>query len=81
MTKLRFYEHFAVANGTIWLGLMLLAFCTGTHINTGLFGAIGFPLLSLFYAFFRRAQNSGSDEHSQPRHITMGEQGADGNPH
>ena len=57
MTKLRFYEHFAAAYGTIWLVLMLLAICTGTHINAGIFGLVGFPVLALVYAFVRRAQD------------------------
>lgn len=56
MTASRFYEHFATAYGTIWLVLMLVALCTGSYIQTGLFGLIGFPILSLIYALVRRSQ-------------------------
>lgn len=55
MTKLRFYEHFAVAYGTLWLIVMLLATFTWTPINTGLFGLIGFPIIALIYAFVKRS--------------------------
>lgn len=80
MKKLRFYEHFAVGYGTIWLVLMLLAVCTGTHINTGIFGLVGFPILALIYAFLRRAQGSGRCDCTQAIQATVGEQGAGGNP-
>jgi hypothetical protein len=53
MKPLRFYEHFAVAYGTQWLLVMLLATCTGSRINTGLIGLIGFPIIALLYAFWR----------------------------
>ena len=45
-----FYYHFAAAYGTIWFALLLLALITQKNINTGQFGLIGFPVLSLIYA-------------------------------
>lgn len=60
MTRLRFYEHFAVAYGTIWLVLMVVALLTQSNINTGAFGMFGFPALALIYAFFRRSQSRQS---------------------
>lgn len=80
MKRLRFYEHFAVAYGTIWLVLMLLAVCTETHINTGIFGLIGFPILALIYAFIRRARDAGRCDGTQAIRATAGEQGAGGIP-
>ena len=49
----RFYGNFAAAYGTIWLGMMVLALVTQSHIETGLLGLIGFPVISLIYAVFR----------------------------
>ena len=60
MTPLRFYEHFAVAFGTIWLVMLVLALLTQTNINAGIFGLIGFPILSLIYAFVRKSQVANS---------------------
>jgi cbb3-type cytochrome oxidase subunit 3 len=66
MKPLRFYEHFAAAYGTIWLVLMLVALISNTHINAGLFGLIGFPILSLAYAFVRKSQADGSVQTRNP---------------
>jgi len=48
-----FYGRFAAAYGTCWFVLMLVAVLTQSHINTGLFGFIGFPLIGIFYAIIR----------------------------
>ena len=63
MKPLRFYEHFACAYGTIWLLLMLVALITQSHIDAGLFGLIGFPIMALIYAFIRKAgsQKNGDE--------------------
>lgn len=79
MKKLRFYEHFSVVYRTICLVLVLLAVCTVTHINTGIFGLVGFPILALIYAFLRRAQGAGRCDCTQAIQATVGEQGAGGN--
>lgn len=55
----RFYGHFAAAYGTFWLIMMLLAVVTQSHIDAGLFGFIGFPIISLIYAVIR-VTSSGS---------------------
>ena len=57
MTPLRFYEHFAY--GTIWLLVLAIALATQQHIDTGLFGLIGFPVISLIYAFVRKSSEGG----------------------
>jgi hypothetical protein len=49
----RFYEHFAAAYGTMCLVVVLLAVVTQSHIETGLFGLIGFPIVALIYAAVR----------------------------
>ena len=53
MKPLRFYEHFACAYGTLWLILLACSIVTQEHINAGAFGAIGFPVIALVYAFIR----------------------------
>ena len=80
MTKLRFYEHFAVAYGTIWLILMLLAVCTASHINAGPYGLFGFPILALIYAFVRRAQSAGTNDKAEPPDSISCVEDAHGNP-
>lgn len=49
----RFYGHFAAAYGTCWLVLLATAFSTQSHIDTGLFGLIGFPVIGVVYAVIR----------------------------
>jgi hypothetical protein len=51
-----FYTDFATCYGTIWLALTAVALVSQTHINPGIFGVVGFPLISLIYA----ASRSGS---------------------
>ena len=62
---MKFYGHFAAAYGTCWLVVLVVAFLTGSHIETGLFGLVGFPLGALAYAAFRvtaseRDESSGA---------------------
>ena len=49
----RFYGNFAAAYGTLWLVMLLLAVVTQRHIDTGLFGLIGFPIIAIIYAVLR----------------------------
>lgn len=67
MKPLRFYEHFACAYGSLWLATMTLALLTRSHIDTGVFGLFGFPLISLIYAFVRRSGDI--DKHDEIRAI------------
>jgi membrane protein implicated in regulation of membrane protease activity len=60
--KLRFYEHFACAYGTLWLLILGLALVTHSYFNTGRFGMVGFPIISLIYAFMRRSQDRRDDD-------------------
>jgi cytochrome c-type biogenesis protein CcmH/NrfG len=60
--KLRFYEHFACAYGTLWLVILALALFTHSYFNTGQFGMVGFPIISLIYAFIRRSQDRREDD-------------------
>ena len=49
----RFYLHFASAYGSFWLVLMLIALVGQTHIDAGLFGLVGFPVISALYGMVR----------------------------
>lgn len=53
MGFIRFYGHFAAAYGTLWLVMLFIAFVTQSHIDTGLFGLVGFPIIALIYATAR----------------------------
>jgi hypothetical protein len=53
MGFLKFYGHFAAAYGTLWLVMLILAFVSQSHIDTGLFGLVGFPIIALIYATVR----------------------------
>jgi hypothetical protein len=54
----RFYGHFAAAYGTCWLVLLALAMVTMSNIQTGLFGLLGFPVISILYAIIRMTRPS-----------------------
>ena len=51
-----FYMDFAVAYASLFLAVLALALLSGTHIETGLFGLIGFPAIGVVYAFVRRGK-------------------------
>ncbi|MEM9345149.1 MAG: hypothetical protein AAGB26_00900 [Planctomycetota bacterium] len=53
MPLIRFYGHFAAAYGTLWLVMLLVAFMSQSHIDAGLFGLLGFPIIALIYAIAR----------------------------
>lgn len=50
---IRFYGYFAAAYGTMWLMIVFAALVSQSHIETGLFGLIGFPIIALIYAIVR----------------------------
>lgn len=50
-----FWIHFTSGYGMTFLSYPFVA---RTHINAGMFGLVGFPLIALFYALFRRSQDS-----------------------
>ena len=50
---LRFYGHFAAAYGTFWLVMLLMALVSQSHIDAGMFGMCGFPILAIIYAAIR----------------------------
>jgi len=52
-SALNFYGRFAAAYGTCWLLMVVLAVVTQSHIDAGVFGLVGFPLIALFYAVIR----------------------------
>jgi hypothetical protein len=53
-----FFTYFTSAYGTIWLAMFALAFVTQSHIDTGVIGLLGFPIIALIYAFYRRRSDS-----------------------
>ncbi|MCZ6690973.1 MAG: hypothetical protein O7H41_15390 [Planctomycetota bacterium] len=62
---LRSYEHFAAAYGTCWLVVLMVALAGQTHIETGLVGLLGFPIVGLVYACIRYAQTNARIEEFQ----------------
>ena len=58
----RWYGHFAAAYGTIWLGLLLVALMAQDHIDAGMFGLIGFPIIAAVYAFIRNGGTSREED-------------------
>ena len=55
----RFYGHLAAAYGTCWIVLLATALLTRSHIDAGLFGLIGFPVIGVVYAIIRfRSENA-----------------------
>lgn len=58
----RFYGHFAAAYGTCWLVVVGAAVLFQTHINTGLFGLVGFVVIAVIYAAMRMAARADGHE-------------------
>lgn len=58
----RCYVHFAAAYGTFWLLIMVAAVIGQTHIDAGLFGMIGFPIIAGVYAVIRTNQPTAEGE-------------------
>ena len=57
----RFYGHFAAAYGTFWLVMLGTAILSGSHIDAGAFGLIGFPLIAAVYAIARISGSPGQE--------------------
>jgi hypothetical protein len=57
-----FYTYFSSAYSTLWLIMFAIAFLTTSHVDAGVFGVIGFPIISAIYAFMRRT----NDKHKLP---------------
>ena len=53
-----FWTYFTSGYGMLWLTLLFCSLITQTHIDAGLFGLIGFPLIALVYAGIRRSQDA-----------------------
>lgn len=58
--KTSFWTYFTSGYGTLWLVLLCLGLITQTHIDAGLFGLFGFPIISVIYAAIRRSKDSES---------------------
>ncbi len=58
MKRTSWFTYFSSAYGTCWLILLAAALITSSRINTGLFGLIGFPLVGIVYAIFRRSRDA-----------------------
>lgn len=70
-----FYKNFAAAYGTCWLATMALALLGQKHVDAGMIGFIGFPLISFVYALVKSGQSKTkqarqqmpSEVHSSPQ--------------
>src|SRR5262245_59415840 len=69
MTWTKSYGHFAAAYGTCWLILLAAALVSQTHIDTGLFGLLGFPVVGCVYALYRRS--SGDSQGSELQELKV----------
>ena len=69
--RMKFYGHFAAAYGTIWLLMLGVSLITQSHIDAGLLGLVGFPIIALVYAFIRHYQSSSDtdQEHALRKRI------------
>ena len=59
--KTSFWTYFTSAYGLIWLVMLGCSLVTGSYIEAGKFGLIGFPVISAIYAWIRRSQDSEAD--------------------
>lgn len=55
MKRTSWFTYFSSGYGTCWLILFAVALLTQSHINTGIIGLIGFPVIGAIYAFVRRS--------------------------
>jgi hypothetical protein len=53
-----FYTYFSSGYGTMWLALLAFSIVTNSHVDTGEFGLIGFPIMAAIYAFYRRKSDA-----------------------
>jgi hypothetical protein len=56
--KTSFWTYFTSGYGTIWLILLGCSLVTQEHLDAGLFGLIGFPVIAALYAGIRRSNDS-----------------------
>jgi hypothetical protein len=68
-----FWTYFTSAYGMLWLVLLGVGLLTQTHIDAGLFGLIGFPVIAVIYGIIRSPNEWGKDvdetTHLPPRMI------------
>jgi hypothetical protein len=71
--KTSFWTYFTSGYGTLWLVLLGLGLVTQSHIDAGLFGLIGFPIIAAIYAWIRRSKDAevtGSEAAFLPPRMT-----------
>lgn len=56
--KTSFWTYFTSAYGMLWLALLGCSLIAQARLDAGVFGLIGFPIISVIYAWFRRSRNS-----------------------
>jgi hypothetical protein len=56
--KTSFWTYFTSAYGMIWMILLGTAFLVQEHLDAGLLGLFGFPLIAAIYALIRRAKDN-----------------------
>jgi len=60
--KTSFWTYFTSGYGTIWIVLLGCSLITQSHIDAGMFGLIGFPIIALIYAGIRRSMDSAEKQ-------------------
>ena len=63
------YKNFACAYGTLWLITFSLALITQSHIDTGAFGLIGFPIIAIIYSFKKPEEINQMDHEALIKHL------------
>ena len=56
--KTSFWTYFTSGYGVLLLILLGLSLITRSHIDAGLFGLIGFPVIAAIYAWVRRSKDA-----------------------
>jgi len=57
MKPTSFWTYFSSGYGMLWLIVLGCSLLSQSHINTGGFGLIGFPIIAWIYASMRRSQD------------------------
>lgn len=54
----KFWLHFTSAYGAMWFVMFAVALVSQSHIATGKLGFLGFPVIALIYAYYKKDQKT-----------------------